>query len=359
MKEGGGPQPAPGKAQQNSTCHASGPKEAVKSERTAPQVGDVVGGYLLNEKIGQGSFGVVFTGYKDITQRRVAIKVETCTETSVSQLENEYETYKQLKGFSGFPKIEKFGDFEGYKYLVMEHLGVSIEDMHNIRNRHFCIKTVFMLGKRMVDLVELLHSIGKIHRDIKPDNFLVGRDPKKLFLVDLGMCKGYIRNGQHLVCSSGKRLTGTPRYASINSHRGLELSRRDDLESIGYVMIYLANGRLPWQGIKMSKREKCKIIGDMKKNLKIEEMTKNLPGSKRIVEYFAYVRELEFDSTPDYGYLRSLMDKALLENNLVDDGVFEWEHVFKDTGEETHRDTPEKERSVMSRIKKAIFCCFK
>lgn len=331
-----------------------------KVEPKVPLPGEVLGEYTLGEKIGQGSFGVVFEGHAAHSPRKVAIKVETYLDVKYSQLENEHLTYLQLEGLPGFPKIENFSRCNGYSYLVMEHLGMSLEDMLAIRNRQFCAKTIFIVVKRMLDLVETLHRVGKIHRDIKPDNFLIGKDPKKIFLVDMGMCKDYIKNGQHIPYAVGKRLTGTPRYASVNAHRGVELSRRDDLESIGYIMLYLAKGKLPWQGLKESKREKSRIIGTMKKNVEIAELTKNFPGSPQIIEYFNYVAALEFDAAPDYSYLRALLDCALAENGMHDDGIFEWEYVFKgaadDPALESLDDDPPS--GIFYQIKKQFFKCF-
>ncbi|KAI5187475.1 casein kinase 1 [Nematocida homosporus] len=300
-----------------------------RSDCRIPLPGDVLDGYILSEKIGQGSFGIVFEGHPVDSLKKVAIKIETYTDFRHSQLENEYKTYLLLQSSPGFPKVEYFGEKSGYKFLVMEYLGMSLEDMLAIRNRKFSAKTIFIVAKRMIDLIETLHSTGRVHRDLKPDNFLIGRDPKKLFLIDLGMAKEYIEMGQHIAITTGKRLTGTPRYASVNAHRGYDISRRDDLESIGYILVYLAKGRLPWQGLKESKREKYRIVGEMKRTMKVETIAKDLPGEKMIVEYFRYVKALGFDTIPDYVYLRSLLDAALHENGLVDDGVFEWEYAVK------------------------------
>lgn len=326
------------------------------SEHKVPLPGEVLGEYILGEKIGQGSFGTVFEGWGKHSTKKVAIKVETYLDVKYSQLENEYLTYIQLEGRPGFPRAEEFGRWNGYCYLVMEHLGMSLEDMLAVRNRQFCAKTIFIVGKRMLDLIETLHTLGKVHRDIKPDNFLIGKDPRKLYLIDLGMCKEYIKHGQHIPYAIGKRLTGTPRYASANAHKGVELSRRDDLESIGYILLYLAKGKLPWQGLKESKREKSRIIGNMKRSMCLADIIKNFPGEAQIAEYFNYVSSLEFDAAPDYAYLRKLLDTALAENGLYDDGVFEWEYVFKGVSEEGHSESmyAKKKPNVFQRLKKKL-----
>ncbi|KAI5161758.1 casein kinase 1 [Nematocida ausubeli] len=339
--------------------HISQIKRA-RPEYKLPQPGEIIGGYILSEKIGQGSFGIVFEGHAIESTKKVAIKIEIASDVRYSQLENEYTVYKKLNGAEGFPRIECFGQSEAYRHLVMEYLGMSIEDMLAIRNRTFCAKTIFILAKKMIQLIKQMHDIGYVHRDLKPDNFLIGRDPKKIYLIDLGMAKDFIKYGQHIATSGGKKLTGTPRYASVNAHKGNELSRRDDLESIGYIILYLCKGKLPWQGLKESKREKCRIIGEMKKNLKLEEVTKDLPGGASMIEYFNYVNTLNFDTVPDYQYLISLFDDALQNHGLLDDGVFEWEHVFKGYTESVSDDSLDEEivkkKPFWKRVLKA-FCC--
>ncbi|OAG29587.1 casein kinase 1 [Nematocida displodere] len=340
----------------------SSAKVKSRGEVSLLQPGDTIGDYVLTEKIGQGSFGMVFEGHASKSIKKVAIKVEINPDSRYSQLENEYATYMELKGVPGFPRVEYFGECGGHTYLVMEHLGMSLEDMLALRNRRFCTKTIFIVVKRMIDLIEKIHSIGKVHRDLKPDNFLVGRDPKKLFLIDLGMAKEFVRQGQHVPSSSGRRLTGTPRYASVNAHKGLELSRRDDLESIGYIMIYLAKGKLPWQGIKETPREKCRLIGEQKRSIRVEKLVKDLPGSEQMEEYFQYVRALSFDTTPNYQYLKDLFDRALASNSLSDDGVFEWEYVFKGATEDMVNDSLDgdhaKKKGLLARIKRFLGRCF-
>ncbi|KAI5167223.1 casein kinase 1 [Nematocida sp. AWRm78] len=329
-------------------------------EYKLPQPGEIIGGYILSEKIGQGSFGIVFEGHAIHSTKKVAIKIETVSDIKHSQLENEYNLYKKLSGVEGFPQIESFGQSELYKHLVMEYLGMSIEDMLAIRNRMFCAKTIFIITKRMIKLIRHLHEIGYVHRDLKPDNFLIGRDPKKIYLIDLGMAKNFITHGQHIAINNGKKLTGTPRYASVNAHEGNELSRKDDLESIGYIILYLCKGKLPWQGLKESKKEKCRIIGEMKKNICLEEVTRDVPGGAQIIEYFNYLSTLTFDTLPDYDYLMSIFDDALNEHGLVDDGIFEWEHVFKGYTEDVSDDSLEdgiiKRKSIWRRVRK-LFCC--
>lgn len=328
-------------------------------------VGDTIGNYRIHNKIGQGSFGAVFEGQEFERGPKVAIKVETCSsDARCSQLQNEFEAYRSLEGLSGFPLVHYFGKDASSYYLVMDLLGLSLEEMLTIRNRRFCAKTVFIVAKKMIELVERLHKTGRIHRDLKPDNFLIGEDPKELFLIDFGMSKRYIRRDKHIAFTTGKRLTGTPRYASINAHRGCELSRRDDLESIGYIIVYLTKGSLPWQGIKEQNKGKCRAIGEKKEQTVLPDLCCNMPSEGKIQEYFNYVRNLKFESMPNYDYLKGIFDRALYEHGLFDDGILEWEYAFRHSVEPEDEDSfdsmrPKKRKGFLRRLAGVLKHCFR
>jgi casein kinase 1 len=307
-----------------------------------PRVGEAIGMYKVVGKIGQGSFGAVYEGYPLTGGGKVAIKVEIPHQGQggrCSQLQNEFETYRDLEGVPGFPRVHYFGRDESGDYLVMDMLGISLEEMLGARNRRFCAKTVFIVAKKMIGLVEKLHLAGRVHRDLKPDNFLIGEDPKDLFLIDFGMAKRYVKKERHISLVTGKKLTGTPRYASVNAHKGMELSRRDDLESIGYIVVYLTKGSLPWQGIKENNRSKCRIIGEKKGSISLEELCGDMPSGEMVLEYLSYARGLGFEDVPDYDYLKGIFDRALTEHGLVDDGAVEWEYVFRGSVEYCDKDT--------------------
>lgn len=137
--------------------------------------------------------------------------------------------------------------------MVMDLLGPSLEDLFQKCNRRFDLRTVVRVGQQIVSRLEYMHSRKFMHRDIKPENFLMGTHQHcmRVFVIDFGLSKKYIlKNGEHLPYRDNKSLTGTPRYASINSHLGIEQSRRDDLESVIYMLIYFLKGSLPWQNLK-------------------------------------------------------------------------------------------------------------
>ena len=153
--------------------------------------------------------------------------------------------------------MKSFGFSGDYNVLVMELLGNSLEDLFQKQHKQFSIKTTCMLGIQMIDRIEWVHNKLIVHRDIKPDNFVMGRGDSAhiVYLLDFGLSKKYWSShlNSHLKFTINKKLTGTARYASINALRGCEQSRRDDLEAIGYVLLYFLRGSLPWQGLKMDK----------------------------------------------------------------------------------------------------------
>ncbi|KAJ6638026.1 Casein kinase I isoform alpha [Pseudolycoriella hygida] len=281
----------------------------------------VVGGkYRVIRKIGSGSFGDIYLGISVVCGEEVAIKMEGLNARH-PQLLYEYKLYKLMMGGVGIPRIRYYGQERNYNVLVMDLLGPSLEDLFNFCTRHFTIKTVLMLVDQMIGRLEFLHCKHFIHRDIKPDNFLmgIGRHCNKLFLIDFGLAKKYrdIRSRVHIAYREDKNLTGTARYASINAHLGIEQSRRDDLESLGYVMMYFNRGSLPWQGLKATtKKQKYERISEKKMSTPIEVLCKGFPAE--FAMYLNYCRTLRFDESPDYMYLRQLFsDKIAKKKNCA------------------------------------------
>jgi len=207
------------------------------------------GMYRMRSKIGSGSFGEIYLGNNLESGDEVAIKIES-RKARHPQLANEYKVYSILAGGAGIPKVHYFGREGEFNIMVLDILGPSLEDLFNFCKRKFTLKTVLMLADQLLRRIEFVHSRNFIHRDIKPHNFLIGlgkRKINKIFIIDFGLSKGY-RNPvthQHIPHVEGKSLTGTARYASLNTHLGIEQSRRDDLESLGFVIMYFIRGQLP------------------------------------------------------------------------------------------------------------------
>ena len=184
-----------------------------------------------------------------------------------------------------------------------------------------------MLGIQMTDRIEWVHNKLIVHRDIKPDNFVMGRGDSAhiVYLLDFGLSKKYWSShlNSHLKFTINKKLTGTARYASINALRGCEQSRRDDLEAIGYVLLYFLRGSLPWQGLKMDKKDdRYKKIYEKKKATTAEELAKGFPSE--MCEYVKYTRNLDFEAKPDYNYLRGLLKNIMMKNSFEFDYYYDW-----------------------------------
>merc|ERR1719341_50668 len=192
----------------------------------------------------------------------------------------------------------------------MELLGPSLEDSFQASERRFNLQKVVTLGDQMISRAQYVHEKNFLHRDIKPDNFAFGIGDEKdtVYLLDFGLSKKFksSRTGQHIAYRDGKSLTGTARYASINSHRGLEQSRRDDLESIGYVLVYFIRGSLPWQGLQIKPHEDRYVkIMEKKETTALVDLCKGYPDE--FVTYLNYCKTLKFEERPNYELLRALL----------------------------------------------------
>ncbi|KAF5941886.1 hypothetical protein HYC85_019528 [Camellia sinensis] len=281
----------------------------------------VIGGkFKLGRKIGSGSFGELYLGVNVQSGEEVAVKLEP-VKTKHPQLHYESKLYMLLQGGTGVPHLKWFGVEGEYNAMVIDLLGPSLEDLFNYCNRKFTLKTVLMLADQLINRVEYMHSRGFLHRDIKPDNFLMGlgRKANQVYIIDYGLAKKYrdLQTHKHIPYRENKNLTGTARYASVNTHLGVEQSRRDDLESLGYVLI------LPWQGLKAgTKKQKYDKISEKKMLTPIEVLCKSHPSE--FISYFHYCRSLRFDDKPDYSYLKKLFRDLFIREGYQFDYVFDW-----------------------------------
>ncbi|KAI9664779.1 MAG: casein kinase I [Bathelium mastoideum] len=297
--------------------------------------------YRVGKKIGEGSFGVIFEGTNLLNNQQVAIKFEP-RKSDAPQLRDEYRTYKILVGCPGIPNVYYFGQEGLHNILVIDLLGPSLEDLFDHCNRRFSIKTVVMVAKQMLSRVQTIHEKNLIYRDIKPDNFLIGRPNSKaanvIHVVDFGMAKQYRdpKTKQHIPYRERKSLSGTARYMSINTHLGREQSRRDDLEALGHVFMYFLRGGLPWQGLKAAtNKQKYEKIGEKKQTTAIKDLCDGFP--EEFNKYLSYVRNLGFEDTPDYDYLRDLFTQALKNTGEVEDGEYDWMKLNGGKGWEAQR----------------------
>ncbi|WOH01786.1 hypothetical protein DCAR_0521171 [Daucus carota subsp. sativus] len=287
----------------------------------------VVGGkFKLGRKIGSGSFGELYLGINIQSGEEVAIKLESA-KTKHPQLHYESKIYMLLQGGTGIPNLKWYGAEGEYNVMVIDLLGPSLEDLFNYCNRKFSLKTVLMLADQLINRVEYMHSRSFLHRDIKPDNFLMGlgRKANQVYAIDFGLAKKYrdLQTHKHIPYRENKNLTGTARYASVNTHLGVEQSRRDDLESLGYVLMYFLRGSLPWQGLRAgNKKQKYDKISEKKMLTPIEVLCKSYPSE--FISYFHYCRSLRFEDKPDYSYLKRLFRDLFIREGYQFDYVFDW-----------------------------------
>ena len=246
--------------------------------------------YKIIERIGNGEFGTIFKGENIRTREPVAIKMEsTASETKMLKREAQIYQYLGKTRTIGIPQVKWYGTLNEYNYMVLPLLGPSLS------NNTFSLVDTFSIGKTITKILQYIHSKGMIHRDVKPDNFVFGQNGESIYIIDFGLCKKYKDDeNNHIALRSGKTIIGTPNFVSVNMHNGLEPSRRDDMESVGYIMMYLINNELPWATM----RENTSI-----KTAKINTNINN----PAISQYINYCRNLEFTKEPNYDYLLGIL----------------------------------------------------
>ena len=287
--------------------------------------------FSITKKIGEGSFGVIYSA--KLNERKLntqlpisfAIKVEKIIKNSKNSngtLMREARLLYKLRNSHGFPKIFYSNTFEKENILILEELGKNLENLFEVNNKKFSAVCVCNIAIQALSRLRELSKKGIIHRDLKPDNFLIGQNENRdiIFLIDFGLSKNYIdENNKHIEFSKDSGFIGTPRYASVNSHLGYEQSRRDDLETLAYIMVYFLKGKLPWMNLNYQKmigeskeinpEVRNKLIMKYKINICSDALFKDLPTVFH--DYFKYVKTLEFKQEPDYDVLIENFEKFL------------------------------------------------
>ena len=278
--------------------------------------------YQCIKKLGEGSFGLIYEAIYN--NEHFALKFEDLRRNT-NLLEAEASIMNYLKG-PNIPSVRSFGTSGYYNVLIMQLMGKSLEDLIN-EKKTFSIKTVCLLGYQMINVLEYIHDKHYVHRDIKPDNFVMGLNSlsKKLYLLDFVLAKKYRSSTTlvHYPLINKKKLTGTARYASINAMRGYEQSRRDDLEAVGYVLMYFLRGSLPWQGLSgKNKEERYRRILNKKLDTSAYDLCYQYPSE--FETYIDYTRKMEYVEQPDYNMIRKLFLQILEKEGQNFDYIYDW-----------------------------------
>ena len=299
--------------------------------------------YEVLEKIGEGSFGQIYKGQNITNKKTVAIKFEKQEAKNIqnishqnfellksgeisheSNLLNEIRTLLQLQSFSKFPKLHAYGYEKGLIYMVSSHFGDNLDQKLQRCGNRFSRNTICKIDIQALDLLSCMHSKGFIHRDIKPENFVCGlKQQEQIYLIDFGLASRYLNeDNEHMCFSLNNGFIGTARYASIYAHKGYGQSRRDDLISLGYVLVYFAMGRLPWQNLKANgEKHRLDQIKDMKEKNGYDDLTRNLDPI--FEKYMQKVFELGYFDDPDYEDLKKIFSETLKKEKVLSD-KFDW-----------------------------------
>jgi serine/threonine protein kinase len=311
----------------------------------------VVGGrYQLLQKIGAGSFGNIYMGLDAEADevdgpKRVAVKIER-KDAPHQMVPNEQRCYRLLAGGKGIPRVLWCGEEGEYFALVLELLGPSLQDLFVLQRNIFSVSTTLLLADQLFERIEHVHKQGLLHRDIKPANFIIGdlndaQGRNVVHIIDFGLARPYRdAAGGHIAYRDGLSASGTARFASFNSSYGREQSRRDDLESLMYMLIYFAKGSLPWQNLKRPKSRKDKHAHlAQKKQEHAQGLCTGLP--LEFASALKYCSELGFEADPDYAHLRGMFRRCYLRHSSKGD-AFDW----KDKKLLGFYDTPQKAARV-------------
>jgi len=330
----------------------------------------IAGRFRVGRMLGEGSYGCVFAAHDEVTDQPVALKLES-SHGKQGQLRYEFEVLRYVnkklqegsppagetpspparwketkvpdagfvmevppqKRIEGIPAVWWYGGHGSHKVMALEPLGPSLgslmtssSSMNKQRQPILSLHTVLMVGVQIVSRIEALHRCGILHRDIKPQNFCMGQGKyvDTVYAIDMGLSKPWAEgeSNSHIKMVTGKKLAGTARYSSIATHQGYEQGRRDDLECVAYVLVYLNAGTLPWQGIQAGdKKKRNRLIGEKKLAYPLEELCKDVPELETFIKY---CQSLGFTDEPDYEHLRGLLYAALKRNGWEMDNNYDW-----------------------------------
>ncbi|CAK82001.1 unnamed protein product (macronuclear) [Paramecium tetraurelia] len=285
--------------------------------------------FVVKKKISSGAFGVVFLVFDKQTNQDAALKLEKEDNEEMRSLEREVEILKQLNDAEGTPKLIWCGNESEFNIMVIQLLGRDLSYFFR-QQKKFSLKCTIQIAYECVNILKNIHNKNVVHRDLKPENILMSKDNDAIYIVDFGISKIYCIQGEHMPFKSDKTFMGTPRYASVAAHLGHEISRKDDLESLFYVILYFLRGSLPWQNLPVSESERTKAVGEIKQNIDLNELCINQPHE--LVEILLYLKSLNFLDQPNYQYILQLLNQIAENNQFLLDGIYDWtEGLMKST----------------------------
>ena len=292
------------------------------------------GRFEVLQRLDGGAFGDVYIGFDRELKRNVAVKIESSRGT-MPRLVFEAKVYMAFEKdpAPGFPRMYYHGVEGEFNILVSDLLGPNLELLFKYCSYKFTLKTVLMIAVQLIYRSEALHARRFVHRDLKPENICMGTKQRghHLFLIDYGLARYYTNGHVHASYRDGLGMTGTARYCSLWTHLGIEQSRRDDLESCAFILLYFLKGGVPWQGITaVDERTKLLRVAE-RKEFSPTTLFKGCHPCFR--EYLSAVRSLKYDGTPDYNALRQLFFEAMVEERIVHDYRFDWMVNFEQTQE--------------------------
>jgi len=283
--------------------------------------------FNFGDTLGEGSFGAVYEAEDLVTEKILALKFELGTAQN-PQLPNEYKCYNQLQHMDNIPKVYDLFEYKKNKVMVMDKMGPSLHTLLKRCGGVFSLKTTLMIADQLLRTIQYVHESGLLHRDIKPQNFVTGTGAlrTRVHLLDFGVSTSYLdpRTHEHTMFTTNNGLIGTAYYVSVNTHLGDLQSRRDDLESIAYVLIQFVKGQLPWQKLKVKEGEDlAEKISQLKLQISTEELCSGIPSEFK--GFLEYCRKLRFDEVPNYYWWRNTFKQLFLKKGFVNDSIYDWD----------------------------------